>query len=980
MTAAAHLMLIDGSGYIFRAYHSLPPMSRTDGTPVGAVYGFTNMLIKFLNENRATHIAVIFDAGRATFRNEIYSAYKAHRPDPPEDLIPQFPLVREAVRAFGLPCLEQKGFEADDLIATLTRRAREENLPVTIVSSDKDLMQLVGDGVDMLDPMTSRSIGPQEVEAKFGVPPDKVVDVQALAGDSVDNVPGVPGIGVKTAAQLIIEYGDLATLLQKAEEIKQKKRRENLIEFAEAARVSRDLVRLRDDVPLELSFEDFRVRPPEFSRVRDFLETNSFRSLAGRAKALCVESATPEGATAGASAAPEASGAGAASSGSTGSAAGSSTVAPASASEGPVPGDMSPVLRKVIGAPDDYHLVTTIDELDDWLDQARLAGTVGIDTETDSLDTRKARLVGVSLAVAPGRACYIPFAHRSGGSAQGNLLDGPEAGGADPASSVRNIEDAPQALIRLAQFLQDETVLKVGHNIKYDLHVLIRAGLPFPAPLEDTMVLSYVLDGTTHRHGLDELARLHLGRTTTPFGAVCTGVGGVTSFDLVPLDQARDYAAEDADITLRLYMLLRDRLVRDRLVRVYETIDRPMIPTLARMEEEGVCVDAPRLRELSADFSRAMADLEAEIHALARRSFNVGSPRQLGEILFDEMKLEGGKRSSKTGAWSTDAQILEQLAGEGHELPRKVLDWRGYQKLKSTYTDALVRDIDPRTGRVHTTYSLTVTSTGRLSSVEPNLQNIPIRTEDGRKIREAFVAAEGMKLLSADYSQIELRLVAHVAGVSALREAFARGDDIHAITASEVFGVPVEGMDPVIRRQAKAINFGIIYGISAHGLALQLGISRSEAARFIEAYLNRFPEITAYMEATKEYARTHGFVKTPLGRRIPVPGINDTSPPLRAFAERQAINAPIQGGAADIIKRAMVRLPGALEEVALTGRMLLQVHDELVFEVPEVEVDFTIPVIRRIMEQTVALTDERGVTTVPLVVDVGVGDNWASAH
>lgn len=945
-----HLALIDGSGYIFRAYHSLPPMTRPDGTPVGAVYGFTSMLIKMLADSKATHLAVVFDAGRRTFRQDIYPAYKAQRPDTPEDLIPQFAVIRDAVRAFNLPCIEQDGFEADDLIATLAKRAKAEGAQVTIVSSDKDLMQLVGDGISMLDPMKNRAIGPAEVMEKFGVGPDRVVDVQALAGDPVDNVPGVPGIGIKTAALLINEFGDLDALLQRAGEIPQKKRRENLMDHADAARISRDLVRLKDDVDVAQTVADLALAPPNPSLLRDFLDENGFRSLIPRAEALAGK-APPK-----------------------------PPPSQEQGSDGPTLAEGSSFLKTVRDAQDDYHLVTTLKDLDLWLQEASKTGVVAIDTETDSLDSRRATLVGISLATAPGRACYIPFAHKNPDAApdQMDLLGTPEAPPA--ANAVQNMEAPQEALDRIGRMLADDSILKIGHNIKFDLHVLVNAGLPVATPLEDTMVLSYVIDGMSHRHGMDELAQLHLGRQTIPFEAVCSRGKTAITFDRVPLDKALTYAAEDADVTLRLYHILRDQLLNARLVRVYETIDRPMIAILAAMEEDGITVDAPRLKELSGDFSRAMADLERDIHALAGTEFNIGSPKQLGEILFEKQNLDGGKRSAKTGAWSTDASVLDQLAGEGHELPAKVLDWRGYQKLKSTYTDALVSDIDPRTGRIHTTYSLTVTSTGRLSSTDPNLQNIPIRTEDGRKIRDAFIAAPGMRLVSADYSQIELRLVAHVANIRALRDAFANGQDIHAITASQVFGVPLDGMDPMVRRQAKAINFGIIYGISAHGLARQLGISRTEAGAFIDAYMARFPEITTYMEATKAQAKTQGFVTTPLGRRIPIPGITDRNPATRAFAERQAINAPIQGGAADIIKRAMICLPDALKDAGLTGRMLLQVHDELVFEVPQDEVDRTLPVIRRIMEGAVGLVDETGATTVPLDVDIGVGDTWAKAH
>jgi DNA polymerase-1 len=927
MAEQARLYLVDGSGYIFRAYHSLPPMTRPDGTPVNAVYGFTTMLMKLLADMDADHVAVIFDKARVSFRNDIYPQYKAHRPDPPEDLIPQFALIREAVRAFNIPCIDREGFEADDLIATYAKRAAAEGAQVTIVSSDKDLMQLVRDGVAMLDPMKNKAIGPDEVMEKFGVAPDKVVDVQSLAGDSVDNVPGVPGIGVKTAAQLINEYGDLETLLARAGEIKQPKRRQSLIEHAEAARVSHQLVRLRDDVEVTETLADFALADPDAETLAAFLTENGFKSILAKVAAVAGEAAVAAGAP----------------------------------------------MATPTAVADDYALVTTIADLKAWVAEATRLGLVAIDTETDSLKARSATLVGVSLATAPGKACYIPFAH---GSKRPEGLDLDGTGG---AAAVENIP-REEALVVLAGLLADPGVLKVGHNLKYDLHVLANAGLTDIAPIDDTIVLSYVLDGAAHGHGMDELAELHLGRTTVKYEDVCGKGKGQITFDQVPLDKALDYAAEDADVTLRLYHFLRARLLSERMVRVHETLDRPMVRVLTDMEARGIKVDAARLKALSGDFAKRMGDLEDEIHVLAGHPFNIASPKQLGEVLFDEMGLKGGKKSKKTGAWSTDAQVLDQLAAEGHDLPVKVLEWRQYAKLKGTYTDALVEEIDPRDGRVHTTYGLTITTTGRLSSNDPNLQNIPVRSDAGRMIREAFVAEPGHKLISADYSQIELRLVAHVADIKALRQAFAEGKDIHAITASQVFGVPVEGMDPMVRRQAKAINFGIIYGISAHGLAQQLGVSRGEAGAFIDAYFKQFPEIRAYMERVKEQARTDGFVTTPLGRRIPIPQINDKNPMTRAFGERQAINAPIQGGAADIIKRAMIRMPKALRDAGLNTQMLLQVHDELILEAPEAEVETAVALVKREMENAVVLVDENGRPTVPLEVDTGVADSWAEAH
>ncbi|MDP6803984.1 MAG: DNA polymerase I [Rhodospirillales bacterium] len=914
-----HVYLIDGSGFIFRAFHALPPMTRSDGTPVNAVYGFTSMLMKLLDDTDADHIAVIFDHARRTFRNEIYPDYKANRPNPPDELIPQFAIVREAVRALNVAAVDAEGFEADDLIATYARLARAAGADVTIVSSDKDLMQLVKEGVVMFDAMRTREIGPAEVREKFGVGPDKVVDVQALAGDSTDNVPGVPGIGVKTAAQLIEEYGDLDTLLARAGEIKQPKRRASLLDEAELARVSRELVRLKDDVPVDVPLVDFAAKPPEAETLLGFLKAQGFKSMLARVESRLHAHAAP-----------------------------GSAPAPAPAPES------------------GYELVLTADALAGWADAARAAGLVAVDTETTSLDAMRAELVGVSLALEAGRACYIPLAHK-GPAGQGTL----ELAG--DASEPVETEQIPlaDALAFLKPLLEDPTVLKVGQNIKYDMHVFVRHDVR-PTPVDDTMVLSFVLEGGLHGHGMDELARLHLGRETIKFGDVAgTGKSRVT-FDRVPMEAALAYAAEDADVTHALHRLLKPRLVAERLVSVYETLERPLIPVLRDMERAGIRVDAPELKRLSADFEKRLGDLEIEVHALAGHEFNVGSPKQLGEVLFDEMGLAGGKRG-RTGAYATGADVLEDLTAQGVELAARVLDWRQLAKLKSTYADALIQEINPETGRVHTSYAMAGASTGRLASTDPNLQNIPVRTEEGRKIRRAFVAEKGKVLLSADYSQIELRLLAHVAGIDALKSAFADGIDIHALTASQVFGVPVEGMDPLVRRQAKAINFGIIYGISAFGLARQLGIGRSEAGQYIDAYFARYPGIREYMDRTVDGARKTGYVTTPFGRRCHVPGIGDKSPPRRNFSERAAINAPLQGGAADIIKRAMIRIPGALEGARLNAVMLLQVHDELIFEVPEKEADETADVVCGVMESAAHLD-------VPLVVDTGRGADWSEAH
>ncbi len=913
-----HLFLVDGSGFIFRAFHALPPMTRDDGTPVNAVFGYTKMLMKLLEDTDADHVAVIFDRARKTFRSDIYPEYKAHRPPPPDELIPQFQLVRDATEALNLPAIDMEGFEADDLIATFARQASARGIEVTIVSSDKDLMQLVDDRVTMLDSMKNRVIGHEQVINKFGVGPEKVVDVQALAGDPSDNVPGVEGIGVKTAAQLINEYGDLDTLLDRAEEIKQPKRRERLMTQANMARISRDLVTLKDDVPVEQSIDDFAVKPPDADVLMSFLQEQGFQSLVISVGARLGGDAP----------------------------AGASVYTPPESTE--------------------YELVQALDGLKAWIAWAEEAGYVAIDTETTSLNSMQAELVGVSMSVEPGRACYIPLAHKTPEAGETGDLWGDTDGGEALAQVPFD-----EALALLKPLFADASVLKIGQNLKYDTQVLARYGLEI-APIDDTMLLSYVLEGGLHGHGMDELARDQLGHETIKFkDVVGTGKKQIT-FDLVPLEEACDYAAEDADITLRLHRAFKPRLAQEHMVTVYETLERPLVPVLHKMEHAGIKIDATELKRLSDDFAKRIADLESVIHGLVGREFNVGSPKQLGEILFDEMSLSGGKKG-KTGAYTTGADVLEGLAAEGHDLPARVLDWRQLSKLKSTYTDALVAAINPKTGRVHTSYAQAATATGRLSSSDPNLQNIPVRTEEGRKIRRAFVPDKGHVLISADYSQIELRLLAHVAGIDALRQAFHEGQDIHAMTANQVFGEPIEGMDPMTRRKAKAINFGIIYGISAFGLARQLGISNGEAKDYIDTYFLKYPGIKNYMERTKSQARERGFVETLFGRKCHMRGINDRNPNMRGFAERAAINAPIQGGAADIIKRAMVRLPGVLIEAGSKARMLLQVHDELVFEVPEAELNETTALVKGVMEAAAHLD-------VPLVVDTGQGANWDEAH
>nr|WP_321985087.1 DNA polymerase I [uncultured Lichenicoccus sp.] len=910
----AHLVLIDGSGFIFRAFHALPPMNRADGTPVNAVYGFTNMLARFLRDHVGSHLAVIFDAGRLTFRNEMYAAYKAHRPEPPEELIPQFALVREATAAFGIPAIELAGWEADDLIAAYAKAMSDAGGRCTIVSSDKDLMQLIRPGVDMLDPIKQKPIGETEVRDRFGVGPDKVIEVQALMGDSVDNVPGVPGIGPKIASTLVAEFGDLEAILAAAPAMKPSKRRDMLIEHAEAARISRRLVILRDDAPLPLPIRELGFAQPDPPRLATWLDGMGFRSISQRLGLDGQAVAAPPAPVAGA--------------------------AGATPESAPFAG---------------YETVTDLAVLQAWISEAQAAGLCAIDTETDGLDPMRAALVGFSLATAPGRACYVPLLH------DGDLEN--------PVGA--QIATGP-ALAALAPLLTDPGTLKVFQNAKFDLLVLEHAGAPRATPIDDTMLISYAQEAGSHGHGMDELSARHLGHTPVTYDQV-TGTGrNRIAFARVDLQRATAYAAEDADVTLRLWHVLRPLLRPNRSLALYEQLERPLIRILADMEQAGISVDAALLRRLSEDFARRMAVMESEIHRLAGRSFNLGSAKQLGEILFDEMALPGGKRM-KTGAWGTDSAVLQALAEQGHDLPARILEWRQLAKLKSTYADALVEEINPSTHRVHTSFQMAITSTGRLSSNEPNLQNIPIRTEEGGRIRRAFIAAPGHVLVSADYSQIELRLLAHVASIPALKEAFAEGQDIHARTASEVFGVPMQGMDAATRRRAKAINFGIIYGISAFGLGRQLGIPPGEARSYIDAYFARYPGIRDFMESTREEARRHGYVLTPFGRRCWIPGIAEKNPARRGYAERQASNAPLQGGAADIIKRAMVRLPAALAEAGLASRLLLQVHDELLFEAPESEAGALQALAKRVMEGAASLS-------VPLVVETGHGQSWGDAH
>ncbi|MVA96778.1 DNA polymerase I [Nitratireductor sp. CAU 1489] len=981
MKKGDHLFLVDGSGYIFRAYHALPPLTRkSDGLPIGAVSGFCNMLWKLMQSARDTsvgvtpsHFAVIFDHSAKTFRSELYPEYKANRSEPPEDLVPQFGLIRQATKAFDLPCIEMQGFEADDLIATYARLAREAGADATIISSDKDLMQLVGDKVTMYDPMKDREIRVAEVIEKWGVPPEKMIDLQALTGDSVDNVPGVPGIGPKTAAQLLEEYGDLDTLLERASEIKQNKRRESIIANADKARISRDLVRLRDDVPVGEALDELVLQPPDGPRLIAFLKALEFTTLTRRvAEATGADAAEVEAASVEVDAPARArgpdldAGAGQTPAGQAGDDKGEQTAV--GGADEPSPAALAAKRAEAAAAEaidrSAYVTIRDMETLRAWIAEAREAGIVGFDTETTSLDPMQAELVGFSLATAPGRAAYVPVGHKQGA---GDLLGGGLAEGQIPFD---------EALQAIGGLLTDPAVLKIGQNIKYDWLLLYQHGIAV-APVDDTMLISYVLDAGKGGQGMDALSERWLGHVPIPYKEVAGSGRNAVTFDMVDIDRATAYAAEDADITLRLWRVLKPRLAAEGLVSVYERLERPLIDVIGRMEARGISVDRQILSRLSGDFSQAAASVEEEIYELAGERFNIASPKQLGDILFGKMGLEGARKTA-TGQWSTSAQILEDLAAEGHELPRKIVGWRQLTKLKSTYTDALPGFINPETKRVHTSYALASTSTGRLSSSDPNLQNIPIRTVEGRKIRTAFIAEPGRKLISADYSQIELRVLAHIADIPQLRQAFADGIDIHAMTASEMFGVPVEGMPSEVRRRAKAINFGIIYGISAFGLANQLSIPREEASSYIKKYFERFPGIRDYMDKTKAQVRENGYVETIFGRRAHYPEIRSPNPHQRSFNERAAINAPIQGSAADIIRRAMVRMEKALADAGLDSvQMLLQVHDELIFEAPKNDVAAAIPVIRDVMENAAMPAVSMAV---PLHVDARAADNWDEAH
>ena len=924
-----HLHLIDGSAFIFRAYHALPPLtSKSDGMPIGAVAGFCNMLHRYIEGNTGTdaptHVAVIFDKGSHTFRNDMYDQYKANREAMPEDLRPQMPLTRTATEAFNIACKEIEGFEADDIIATLSVQAREAGGCCTIISSDKDMMQLVGDGVEMFDAMKNKRIDRDGVHEKFGVYPERVVDVQALAGDSVDNVPGAPGIGIKTAALLINEYGDLDALLERAGEIKQPKRRQTLIDNVDQIRLSRNLVKLDDAMDLEFTIEDLEVRDPNPEVLLPFLAEMEFRTLTKRAAAQF------------------------------------GTQAPEIKDAAPTVSDVT-VLETVSFDHAKYEQVENTTQLQTWIDRIYARGHVAVDTETTGLNEMIVDLVGISLCVEAGQACYIPLAHKVSG---GDDLFSDDA----LAPGQMPFEDA---LRMLTPMLIDPSIIKIGQNMKYDMKIFAQLGITV-TPIDDTMLMSYAMHGGLHNHGMDALSERYLNHTPLPIKPLLGTGKSAKTFDAVPLEDAVPYAAEDADVTLRLWKLFKPALHQTQVTQVYETLERPLVPVLAAMERSGIKVDRDTLSRMSNAFAQKMAGLEDGIYELVGRKFNVGSPKQLGEILFNEMGLEGGKKG-KTGAYATGADVLEDLATE-HELPRMILDWRQLSKLKSTYTDALQDHINADTGRVHTSYLIAGASTGRLASSDPNLQNIPIRSEEGRRIREAFIAETGKTLVALDYSQIELRILAHIADIPALKQAFTDGHDIHAMTASEMFDVPLDEMTPEIRRQAKGINFGVIYGISAFGLARNLRIPRAEAQGFITRYFERFPGIRTYMDDTKAFAKEHGYVQTLFGRKIHTPNITAKGPHA-GFAARAAINAPIQGTAADVIRRAMVQMPDAIAH--LPAKMLLQVHDELLFEVEDHAIDELIKVAKDIMENA---ADPVVKLDVKLTVEAGQGANWAEAH
>ena len=968
-----HLLLVDGSGYVFRAFHALPQLTRkTDGLPVGCVAGFCNMLWKLQEDLKGddapTHMAVVFDHSAKTFRDDIYPEYKTHRPPPPEELVPQFPLTRTATRAYGIPSIEMEGWEADDIIATYACMARDAGGKVTIVSSDKDLMQLVepSGSIRLLDTIPRagqpalRWIGPDEVQEKFGVTPDKVIDVQALCGDAVDNVPGVPGIGVKTAAELINTYGDIETLLASTAQIKQPKRRQALEDNAELARISKRLVTLSREVPVELKLEQLERVPVEPGKLFPFLRAMEFFAIAKRLGGILEvnpEDWEPDPELA--AKLPEPVGFDNAQK----AIARKERLAAEGKSTNAAVLHAADVAERIKALPVDTAAYKTIGDeaaLNDWIREIYAVGRVAIDLETTGLDNQQADLVGIALSTNPGTGGYLPLGHKAGDGMFGSPVEGQL--------------DMRRALELLKPLLEDRSILKIGHNIKYDLGVFFRYGIEVEA-IDDTLLLSYVLDGARF-NTLSELSAHWLGHAGIPIKDLIGTGKNQKTFAEVGIPEATRYAAEDADLTMRLWTLLKARLPGENMTALYETEERPLTPVLARMEARGITVDRQILSRLSGDFRQRAAAFEAEAYELAGETFNLGSPKQLGDILFGKMGLPGGTKT-KTGQWSTGADVLEDLAAQGYPLARKIVDWRQLTKLMGTYTDALPEYMNPRTGRVHTSYSQASVLTGRLSSNDPNLQNIPVRTEDGRKIRTAFVAAPGKILISADYSQIELRVLAHIADIQALKDAFEEGLDIHAMTASEMFGVPVEGMPAEVRRRAKAINFGIIYGISAFGLANQLGIERSEAGEYIKTYFARFPGIQDYMAEQRRRVKADGFVTTLFGRKIAFPNANSSHPAERSFVERASINAPIQGTAADIIRRAMIRMEPALQRAGIAADMLLQVHDELIFEVDKGTEDQAMPVIRHVMENSAMPAVH---LTVPLKVDAHAAHNWDEAH
>ena len=919
------LTLVDGSGFIFRAYYALPPLTRNDGTPINAVMGYCNMIWRLIAETKTSSLAVIFDTASKSFRNEIYSEYKANRSEAPEDLIPQFSLIREATEAFNIPYIELKGYEADDIIATYSNQASNEGWTVDIISSDKDLMQLVNDNVKMVDPMKMVNIGREEVLKKFGVYPEKVIDVQALAGDSTDNIPGVPGIGIKTAAELINEYGDLDTLLGKAEEIKQPKRRENLINYADLARISMKLVTLSKDIKEIESFNNFKRRDIDINKLKTFLIKQGFNSLIGR---LPNEDGFID-----------------------------SKSAYVALPEDNDKEDIKPIKKN------NYKLVTDEQVLVTWLKNIEINGIVSIDTETTSIDAVSAQLVGISLSIEPGNAIYIPLNHKS---KEGGLI----------ADKINQL-DTNLVLSLLKPILEDPSIIKIGQNIKYDMTVLYNAGDINIYPYHDTMLMSFALDaGKQSGHGMDSLSKKHLNITPISYSEI-TGKGkDQVTFDYVALENALEYAAQDADITLRLYIFLKDRLVKENMVSLYETIERPLPNVIAYMERNGVGINSNYLKNLSNTFINKMNPIKEKIFNLADEEFNISSPKQLAEILYNKLGLKGGKKG-KSGLYSTSAAVLEKLSQDGNEICQLILEWRALQKLKSTYSDALVDQINPVTKRVHTHFQMTGAMTGRFSSSNPNLQNIPIKTEDGRAIRRAFIAEENKKIVACDYSQIELRLLAEVANIEPLIKAFKNNVDVHTLTASQVFIVDKENVTSAMRRNAKTINFGIIYGQSAFGLAKQLNISRTEAKEYIELYFNQYPGIKKYMENTQDFARRNGFVETIYGRRCYIPSINDKNPMIRAGAERQAINAPLQGAAADIIKRSMKYFPEILIKNNIDAKLILQVHDELVFECASADVDRLIAIVK---SEMINAPQPGFKMKVPLEVEIGIGDNWDEAH